>query len=88
MIIDIDGLEMDLDELMGEFAQLFKNMRLDDINDQLIYYITTVFLASFIANGLQEEYGEDSAELENQVQAASQTIAEDMKEKINAFLKK
>ena len=86
MIIDIDGLEIELDQLMGAFAQLFKNMKLNEIDDQLVYNITTVFLASFIANGLQEEYGDDPEEIETQLKETSLAIAEDLEDKIKAFL--
>ncbi len=87
MIIDIDGFEMDLDQLFNAFGQLFKKIGIDGTDEQQIYNTVTVFIASLMASGLYREYGNDPDELEPQIQTTCKTIADDMGEKIRAFLK-
>ncbi len=87
MIIDMDGIEIDLDQLFNAFGQLFQNMDIDGTDEQLIYNTVTVFIASLMASGLHREYGNDPAELELQIQTTCNVFAEDLEEKIRAFLK-
>ena len=87
MIIDMDGFEIDLDQLFNAFGQLFQNMDIDGTDEQQIYNTVTVFIASLMASGLHREYGNDQAELELQIQTTCNVFAEDLEEKIKAFLK-
>ena len=87
MIIDLDGFEMDLDQLFNAFGQLFQSMGIDATDEQQIYNTVTVFIASLMASGFHREYGIDPAELELQLQTTCNVFAEDLEEKIRAFLK-
>lgn len=87
MIIDMDGFEIDLDQLFNAYGQLFKNMGIDGTDEQQIYNTVTVFIASLMASSLHREYGNDPDELELQIQNTCNTIADDMGEKIRIFLK-
>lgn len=83
----MDGFEIDLDQLFNAFGQLFQNMDLDESDDHQVYNTITIFIASLIASGLQDEYGNDPAELELQLQNTCSMIADDLEEKVRAFLK-
>lgn len=85
MIIDIDGLEIDLDKLFDAFTRLFAEMGLDESDDYQVYNTITVFIASLIASSLQEDHGDNPAELEARLQATCSVVAEDLEEKVRAF---
>ena len=87
MIVDIDGFEMDLDQLFNAYGQLFKEIGINGTDEQQVYNTVTVFIASLMASRLHGEYGNDPAELELQIQTVCNMIADDMREKIRAFLK-
>ena len=86
MIIDIDGFELDFDKLLVAYTKLFKDMGLAEADDQQVYNTITVFLASLIASGLQEAYGDNPAELEVQLQTTCNMIVQDLEEQVRAFL--
>ena len=86
MIIDLDGFEFDLDNLFDAYTRLFKDMGIDATDDQQVYDTITVFLASLLATGLQETYGDDPAGLETELRKTSHVIVEDLEEKIRMFL--
>ncbi len=87
MIIDMDDFEIDLEELTEAFGRMFQKLDVDETDDEKIYHHVTIFMASMLAAWLQDEYGENPKTLDKQVKESCGAIAEDLEQKIRAFLK-
>lgn len=86
MIIDMDDFEIDLDKLTDAFGRMFQELDVDETDDEKIYHHITIFMASMLAAWLQDEYGGNPETLEKHVKKSCGGIAEDLEQKIRAFL--
>lgn len=67
MLVNMNDFEFDLDKLVDAFTGMIHDIEFDETDDQQIYIALTVFIASMIASGLQDAYGDDPAQVERQV---------------------
>ncbi|ABW68727.1 hypothetical protein [Desulfosudis oleivorans] len=86
MLVNMNDFEFDLDKLVDAFGRMIHEIGLDANDDQQVYNAITVFIASMLASGLKEAYGDDPAQLEDQLKSACKEIATDLEEKTRAFL--
>ncbi|MDY6905067.1 MAG: hypothetical protein SWH61_10310 [Thermodesulfobacteriota bacterium] len=85
MIIDMGDFELDLDALTDAFSRLYKDLGIDENDGRKVYNTVSVYMASVLAAGLLDDFGDAPEMLEAQLRETSEMLATDMAEKIRAF---
>ena len=86
MIIDMGEFEIDLEALVEAFSQMIQDIGLDVTDDEHVYNIISVLLATLVGEGIKEAYQDNPEMLEEQIKATSKEIADDIEQKIRALL--
>ena len=86
MIIDMGEFEIDLEALVEAFSQMIQDIGLDVTDDEHVYNIISVLLATLVGEGIKEAYQDNPEMLEEQIKTTSKEIADDIEQKIRALL--